>query len=89
MRETRELNELTKKCVEILKADKNPEGFNIGINVGKAGGAGFDEHLHAHIVPRWIGDTNYMPVLADTKVHPEHLRATYEKLKPHFQQIAL
>ncbi len=85
--ETGELNRLTKTCVEILRADKNPEGFNIGINVGKAGGAGFDEHLHMHIVPRWIGDTNYMPVLADTKVHPEHLRATYEKLKPLFQKI--
>lgn len=84
-----EINRLTQKCVEILRAVKSPEGFNIGVNVGKAGGAGFDEHIHVHIVPRWNGDTNYMPVLAETKVHPEHLRATYDNLLPHFNNISL
>ncbi|MFQ5449180.1 MAG: HIT domain-containing protein [Nitrospinaceae bacterium] len=87
--ECAEMNHLTRKCVEILRTVTAPEGFNIGINLGKAGGAGFDEHIHVHIVPRWTGDTNYMPVLADTKIHPEHLRATYEKMAPHFQQILL
>jgi len=82
-----ELNRLTQKCVEILRGVKSPEGFNVGFNMGKAGGAGFEEHIHVHIVPRWIGDTNYMPVLADIKVHPEHLRTTYEKLLPHFQNL--
>lgn len=84
-----EINLLTRKCVDILRAVKAPEGFNIGVNVGKAGGAGFDEHIHVHIVPRWNGDTNYMPVLAETKVHPEHLRATYENMLPHFQNISI
>ena len=87
-KENTELNRLTHSCVEILRTVKSPEGFNIGINLGKAGGAGFDEHIHMHIVPRWIGDTNYMPVLADTKVHPEHLQATYDSLLPHFQTLS-
>ncbi|MCH8311866.1 MAG: HIT domain-containing protein [Nitrospinae bacterium] len=87
-KENTELNRLTQKCVEILRTVKSPEGFNIGVNLGKAGGAGFDEHIHMHIVPRWIGDTNYMPVLADTKVHPEHLQATYDSLLPHFQTLS-
>ncbi len=86
--ESLEIDQLTRKCVEILRTAKSPEGFNVGFNMGKAGGAGFEEHIHVHIVPRWIGDTNYMPVLADVKVHPEHLRATYEKLLPHFQKIS-
>ena len=84
-----EINRLTRKCVEILRSVKSPEGFNIGFNLGKAGGAGFDEHIHVHIVPRWNGDTNYMPVLAETKVHPEHLRATYDSMLPHFKNISL
>ena len=87
-KENTELNRLTQKCVEILRTVKSPEGFNIGVNLGKAGGAGFDEHIHMHIVPRWIGDTNYMPVLADTKIHPEHLQATYDSLLPHFQTLS-
>ncbi len=87
-KENTELNRLTHKCVEILRTVKSPEGFNIGVNLGKAGGAGFDEHIHMHIVPRWIGDTNYMPVLADTKVHPEHLKATYDKLSPPFKTLS-
>ena len=87
--ESTEINRLTQKCVEILRTVKSPEGFNIGVNVGKAGGAGFDEHIHVHIVPRWNGDTNYMPVLAETKVHPEHLKATYQNLLPHFKNLSL
>ena len=85
--ETSELNRLTNTCIEILRKVINPEGFNVGYNIGKAAGAGYDEHIHCHIVPRWIGDTNFMPVLGETKVHPEHLKSTYSKLLPHFKNI--
>ena len=85
--EIMELNQLTHKCIEILRAVINPDGFNIGYNIGKAAGAGYDEHVHCHIVPRWTGDTNFMPVLGETKVHPEHLKTTYKKLLPHFENL--
>tara|TARA_B100000686_G_scaffold340446_1_gene416153 strand:- start:478 stop:966 length:489 start_codon:yes stop_codon:yes gene_type:complete len=88
-KETEESWNLIRKCIEILRSNYNAEGFNVGLNLGKAGGAGFDQHVHFHIVPRWTGDTNYMPVLADVKVQPEHLRAGYEKLQPLFQIISL
>jgi ATP adenylyltransferase len=83
--EIKEMNNLTLRSIDILRTVINPEGFNIGYNIGKAAGAGYDEHIHCHIVPRWSGDTNFMPVLAETKVHPEHLKTTYKKLLPHFK----
>jgi ATP adenylyltransferase len=82
--EIKEMNNLTHSTIEILRAVINPEGFNVGYNIGKAAGAGYDEHIHCHIVPRWTGDTNFMPVLGETKVHPEHLKTTFKKLLPHF-----
>jgi ATP adenylyltransferase len=83
--EIKEMNNLTSRSIEIFRAVINPEGFNVGYNIGKAAGAGYDEHIHCHIVPRWTGDTNFMPVLGETKVHPEHLKSTYKKLLPHFK----
>lgn len=78
---------LIQKSVSILKSELIPDGFNIGLNLGKAAGAGIEEHLHFHIVSRWNGDNNFMPVLAETKVIPEHLFSTSNKLKPYFDKL--
>ncbi|MDI9615868.1 MAG: HIT domain-containing protein [Methanothrix sp.] len=78
--ELQEFMELADLCVSVLQRTMRPDGFNLGINMGEVAGAGIAEHIHLHIVPRWKGDTNFMPVLADTRVIPEHIRATYEKL---------
>jgi len=79
--EANELFEVVKKGIEVLKEVMKPAGFNIGLNVGKVAGAGIAEHIHIHIVPRWQGDTNFMPVLSEVKVVSEGLAATYKKLK--------
>lgn len=77
------------QSVAILKRVMNPDGFNIGLNLGKVAGAGVEEHLHFHIVPRWFGDTNALTVFADVRVIPEHIKATYNNLKPGFDQLVL
>ena len=77
------------KSVEILKQVMTPDGFNIGLNLGKVAGAGIEEHLHFHIVPRWFGDTNALTVFADVRVIPEHISETYNNLKPCFDKIVL
>jgi len=76
--------EIVSRSIKVLRQVFNPGGFNIGMNLGKAAGAGIDDHFHTHIVPRWQGDTNFMPVLADIKVLPEALAETYHKLKSQF-----
>jgi ATP adenylyltransferase len=72
---------LTRKCQGALKTVMQPHGFNIGVNLGKVAGAGIVEHLHIHVVPRWNGDTNFMPVLADTSVLPEALKDIAARLR--------
>jgi len=67
--------------IMILREALKPEGFNIGINMGRVAGAGIEDHIHVHVVPRWAGDTNFMPVLAHVKVMPELLQSTYDKLR--------
>lgn len=79
--ESKEHFDMLKLSIRILTEVIKPAGFNIGMNLGKIAGAGLDDHLHTHIVPRWQGDTNFMPVVSNTKVLPEALAATYKKLK--------
>lgn len=74
------------RCVRILKAEYNCAGLNIGLNHGQVAGAGIPGHLHWHIIPRWAGDTNFFPLIAETKVHPETMEQTYQRLKPHFDK---
>ncbi len=81
------LLETVEQSVGILKKVMNPDGFNVGLNLGKVAGAGVEEHLHFHIVPRWFGDTNALTVFADVRVIPEHLISTYNNLKPYFNKI--
>lgn len=77
------------RSVDILKKVMGPDGFNIGLNLGKVAGAGIEEHLHFHIVPRWFGDVNALTVFADVRVIPEHLKATFNNLKPCFDKLNL
>jgi ATP adenylyltransferase len=85
--EREELFFLIIKCESILKKKLSPEGFNIGANLGKIAGAGVPGHLHFHIVPRWKGDTNFMPVLGKTKIISQSLNQLYKLLKPEFQHL--
>ncbi|WP_025270694.1 HIT family protein [Hippea sp. KM1] len=79
--EQAEMFELVNKGIEAINRIMNPDGFNLGMNLGKSAGAGIDDHIHIHIVPRWNGDTNFMSTVSDTKVISEALRETYKKLK--------
>ena len=83
------LSKLLKKSVEILERAYKPHGMNLGMNHGQVAGAGIPDHLHWHIIPRWSGDTNFFPLIAETKVHPETLEQTYEKLLSEFAQVEL
>jgi ATP adenylyltransferase len=75
-----EIMELTTKCITVLRAVYHPEGFNIGMNIGAIAGAGIADHVHMHIVPRWAGDTSFMSTLGQTRVLPESLEDTYQKM---------
>ena len=82
-----EMIKLTSYCTTILQKAYRAQGFNVGINIGKAAGAGMEAHLHLHVVPRWLGDTNFMPVLGQTKVMPESLEDVYARLKRIMDEI--
>jgi len=86
-----ELLDISKTLVKVestLKKTLSPEGFNIGMNIGKLAGAGIEKHIHIHIVPRWLGDTNFMPVIADTKTIPQSLGRLYKQIKKTLAQAA-
>ncbi len=87
--ETLDMMRLVKIMVSILKEEFNVDGLNIGMNVGRAAGAGLEEHCHIHIVPRWFGDTNFMPILGESRVISEHLNTSYERLKRKFLEKSL
>lgn len=75
---------LVTESAALLQRASGAEGLNVGMNLGRAAGAGIHEHLHVHLVPRWVGDNNFMPVIADVRVMPEYLEKTWEELRPHF-----
>lgn len=75
---------LTTRSAALLERATGADGLNLGMNLGRAAGAGIHEHLHVHLVPRWVGDNNFMPVVADARVMPEYLEATWDHLAPHF-----
>jgi ATP adenylyltransferase len=81
-----EMMELTSRSMTILRNVYNPQAFNMGANIGEAAGAGVKEHVHLHIVPRWYGDTNFMSTLGETRVLPEILEDTYERVRKGFQE---
>ncbi len=81
------VNDLVQKAAAILKEELRPDGFNIGLNVGRVAGAGIDDHIHYHIVPRWQDDHNFMTVLAEVRTIPEHIKKTYDRLLPRFKEL--
>ena len=83
--QTTEMMELAKRAITALKNEYRPEGFNVGMNLGLVAGAGVRDHYHLHIVPRWAGDANFMTVVGETRVLPEALHTTYERLKKAFE----
>lgn len=86
-RESHEIMDYVQKSAFILQQAFKPHGLNIGVNIGAAAGAGIKEHLHVHLVPRWNGDHSFMAVMSETSVLPEHLRSTYDRLKPFFNNL--
>ena len=85
----KEIMVLADQSMAILKETMDAQGFNFGANIGAAAGAGIEDHIHFHIVPRWAGDTNFMPVLGHTKVEVQGLQECYDLLRPHFDRIKI
>jgi ATP adenylyltransferase len=83
-----DLGWVLKKSVEIISRVLRPVGLNLGMNLGRCAGAGVEDHLHWHIVPRWEGDTNFMPVVAEVRVMPQHLAETYDRLNAFFGDLS-
>jgi len=85
--ERRDLDDTLRASIGILRRNLRPEGMNVGMNLGEVAGAGIADHLHWHVVPRWKGDTNFMPVLGSVRVIPQHLLESYDSLSPSFSVI--
>ncbi|HOP86336.1 MAG TPA: HIT domain-containing protein [Syntrophorhabdaceae bacterium] len=85
--EVLDMMRLVQKMTRIFKKEFNVDGLNIGINIGRAAGAGLEDHIHIHIVPRWFGDANFMAVIGETRVISEHIRETYRRLKEGFEKL--
>lgn len=86
--ELREIIGTAQLCERALRAEYEPDGLNLGFNIGRAAGAGVEHHLHMHVLPRWTGDSNFVSVISETRVLPEELPKTYRRLKPHFAEQA-
>jgi ATP adenylyltransferase len=84
--EALEIHRLAARGMDALRAEYRPDGFNLGWNIGRVAGAGIEDHVHLHVVPRWNGDTSFMPVLGDVKVLPEHLLGTARRLRAAFAE---
>ncbi len=82
-----EMMEVAKILIKAIRRAMNPDGFNVGINLGRVAGAGIEDHMHMHIVPRWNGDTNFMPVLADVRVIPQALEESYWEIKEKLKEV--
>lgn len=78
---------LGRHCENALQQEYHPNGFNIGFNVGRAAGAGVEHHLHMHVLPRWVGDSNFVSAIGETRILPEELPTTFQRLKPFFENI--
>jgi ATP adenylyltransferase len=74
-------------CIKAIKASMHPQGFNIGVNLGRVAGAGVEDHVHYHLVPRWSGDTSFLPIFGEVKVISEALDKTYDRLKEEFDKL--
>ncbi|MFH0800708.1 MAG: HIT domain-containing protein [Pseudomonadota bacterium] len=83
-----EMLRLCANSADVMAKAIEAEGFNCGFNIGKVAGAGITDHVHLHVVPRWLGDTNFMPIIGDTRSMPEYLERTYDRLKPGFEKMA-
>ncbi len=82
--ELHEMIDMARRCEDALHREYRPDGYNLGFNLGRAAGAGVEHHLHLHVLPRWIGDSNFVSVVGETRVLPEELSVTYCRLKPYF-----